>query len=291
MVRNHTGADLAIHAFLMVLALITLLPFYNVVITSFADPAAIREQRFYLIPTSFDLTSYELLLKGSYIGRAFTNSLVVTLAGAFVNVFVTTCGAYALSKRGMPGRKVILAGVVFTMLFSGGLIPLYLTIRSLDLINSYGAMIFPVAVSTFFLLVMMDHFRSIPPSLEESAKIDGANDIYILFRIVLPISKPTIAAITLFYAVARWNEWYYAMLFMTDPDMYPMQLFLRNMLLDVTRMARDDMGSSMVAQLSEMYPDGLKMASVVVTMAPIMLVYPYLQKYFASGVTLGAVKE
>lgn len=291
MVRSNTGTDFAIQAFLMILALITLLPFYNVVITSFADPAAIREQRFYLIPTSFDVTSYEILLRGSYIGRAFANSLVVTLAGAFVNVFVTACGAYALSKRSMPGRRGILAGVVFTMLFSGGLIPLYLTIRGLDLINSYGAMIFPVAVSTFFLIVMMDHFRSIPSSLEESAKIDGANDIYILFRIVLPISKPTIAAITLFYAVARWNEWYYAMLFMTDPDMYPMQLFLRNMLLDVTRMARDDMGSSMVAQLSEMYPDGLKMASVVVTMAPIMMVYPFLQKYFAAGVTLGAVKE
>lgn len=289
--RKNTWTDYAIHVWLMLLALITILPFYNVLITSFADPAAVVKQQFYLIPTSFNLSSYEILLKGSYIGRALTNSLIVTLVGVTVNMLVTTCGAYALSKKGMPGRNVMMSGVIFAMLFSGGLIPFYLTIKSLKLINSYGAMILPVAVSTFFLIVMINQFRSIPSELEESAKMDGANDIFILFRIVIPISKPTIAAITLFYAVARWNEWYYAMLFMTDTKMYPMQLFLRNMLMDVTKMARDDMGASMVAQLSETYPDGLKMASVIITMAPIMLVYPFLQKYFAAGVTLGAVKE
>lgn len=289
--RKNTWTDYAIHVWLMLLALITILPFYNVLITSFADPAAVVKQQFYLIPTSFNLNSYEILLKGSYIGRALTNSLVVTLVGVTVNMLVTTCGAYALSKKGMPGRNVMMSGVIFAMLFSGGLIPFYLTIKNLKLINSYGAMILPVAVSTFFLIVMINQFRSIPSELEESAKMDGANDIFILFRIVIPISKPTIAAITLFYAVARWNEWYYAMLFMTDTKMYPMQLFLRNMLMDVTKMARDDMGASMVAQLSETYPDGLKMASVIITMAPIMLVYPFLQKYFAAGVTLGAVKE
>lgn len=289
--RKNTWTDYAIHVLLMLLALITILPFYNVLITSFADPAAVVKQQFYLIPTSFNLSSYEILLKGSYIGRALTNSLIVTLVGVTINMLVTTCGAYALSKKGMPGRNVMMSGVIFAMLFSGGLIPFYLTIKSLKLINSYGAMILPVAVSTFFLIVMINQFRSIPSELEESAKMDGANDIFILFRIVIPISKPTIAAITLFYAVARWNEWYYAMLFMTDTKMYPMQLFLRNMLMDVTKMARDDMGASMVAQLSETYPDGLKMASVIITMAPIMLVYPFLQKYFAAGVTLGAVKE
>lgn len=289
--RKNTWTDYAIHVWLMLLALITILPFYNVLITSFADPAAVVKQQFYLIPTSFNLSSYEILLKGSYIGRALTNSLIVTLVGVTINMLVTTCGAYALSKKGMPGRNVMMSGVIFAMLFSGGLIPFYLTIKSLKLINSYGAMILPVAVSTFFLIVMINQFRSIPSELEESAKMDGANDIFILFRIVIPISKPTIAAITLFYVVARWNEWYYAMLFMTDTKMYPMQLFLRNMLMDVTKMARDDMGASMVAQLSETYPDGLKMASVIITMAPIMLVYPFLQKYFAAGVTLGAVKE
>lgn len=291
MTRSTTLFDYVNHVFLMALAILTILPFYNVLITSFADPAEVAKQRFYLIPSSLDWGSYNMLLNGSYIGRAFVNSIVVTVAGTIVNMVVTTCGAYALSKKGMPGRNAMMAGVIFTMLFSGGLVPFYLTIRNLQLINHYGAMILPVAVSTFFLIVMINQFRTIPPDLEESAKIDGANDIYILYKIVIPISKPTIAAITLFYAVARWNEWYYAMLFMTDTNMYPMQLFLRNMLLDVTRMARDDMGASMVSQLSEMYPDGLKMASVVVTMLPIMLVYPFLQKHFAAGVTLGAVKE
>jgi ABC-type sugar transport system, permease component len=291
MKQRSTVADYFIHAFLMLLAVISISPFYNVIITSFADPAAVNEQSFYLIPTSFDLSSYEMLLKGSYIGYSVMNSLIVTFAGTLVNMLVTTCGAYALSKKGMPGRGVMMSGIIFTMLFSGGLIPFYLTIKNLHMINTYSAMILPVAVSTFFLIVMISQFRTIPRDLEESAKIDGANDIYILFRIVIPIVKPTMAAITLFYTVARWNEWYYAMLFMTETKMYPMQLFLRNMLLDVTKMARDDMGAAMVAQLSQIYPDGLKMASVVLTMTPIMLVYPFLQKHFAAGVTLGAVKE
>ncbi|MEF3312139.1 carbohydrate ABC transporter permease [Paenibacillus sp. GYB004] len=289
--RQRSWADYAVNGLLMMLALLTVLPFYNVFITSFADPAEVAKQQFYLIPTSFTLDSYKTLLDGSYVGRALANSLIVTLAGTFVNMLVTTCGAYALSKKGMPGRTAMMAGIVFTMLFSGGLIPYYLTIKNLHLINNYGAMIFPVAVSTFFLIVMINQFRSIPPSLEESAKMDGANDIYILFRIVIPITKPMMAAITLFYAVARWNEWYNAMLFMTDTKKHPMQLFLRNMLADVTRMARDDMGATMMSQMTQTYPDGLKMASVIVTMVPIMLVYPFLQKYFSAGVTLGAVKE
>ncbi|CAG7600396.1 hypothetical protein PAESOLCIP111_00392 [Paenibacillus solanacearum] len=280
-----------IHLPLLLLALATILPFYNVLITSFADPASIAKQRLYLIPTSFSAVSYQTLLNGSFVGRALANSLMVTVVGTLVNMLVTSCGAYALSKKEMPGRRFLMVAIVFTMLFSGGLIPYYLTIKNLHLINTYGVMILPVAVNTFFLIILINHFRSIPPELEESAKIDGANDIYILFRIVLPISKPTLAAITLFYAVSRWNEWYLAMLFVNDPKKYPMQLFLRNMLIDITKMRRDDMGSAMVSQLSEIYPDGLKMASVIVTMLPIMLVYPYLQKYFAAGVTLGAVKE
>jgi len=291
MIRKSTWADYVIHFILMLLAAVSILPFYNVLITSFADPAAVAKQQFYLWPTSFDWSSYEILFKGSYIATSVKNSLLVTILGVGVNMAVTTCGAYALSKKGMPGRNLIMAGVVFTMLFSGGLIPLYLTIKNLNLINHYGSMIFPVAVSTFFLIVMINQFRDIPESLEESARLDGANDLHILFRIVIPITKPTIAAISLFYAVARWNEWYYAMLFLTDTDKYPMQLFLRNMLMDVTKMASSDSGASMIGQLSEAYPDGLKMASVVVTMLPIMIVYPFLQKHFAAGVTLGAVKE
>ncbi|MFC5648571.1 carbohydrate ABC transporter permease [Paenibacillus solisilvae] len=289
--RTSIWSNGLIHLVLMLLAILTVLPFYNVVITSFADPAAVAKQRFYLLPTSFSIESYNMLLKGSYIGRALTVTALITVAGTLLNMLVTACGAYALSKKTVPGRGAIMGLIVFTMLFGGGLIPYYLNIRNLHLINHYSVMVLPVAVNTFFLIVMLNHFRSIPAELEESAKIDGANDIRILFRIVLPISKPTLAAITLFYAVSRWNEWYLAMLFVNEPKRYPMQLFLRNMLMDVTKMHRDDMGASLVAQLSDIYPDGLKMASVIVTMAPIMILYPFLQKYFAAGLTLGAVKE
>ncbi|GGE02670.1 carbohydrate ABC transporter permease [Paenibacillus nasutitermitis] len=291
-IKSNAGlSSVLINTLLLLLALVTVLPFYNVFITSFADPASVAKQQFYLLPTSFSTASYKMLLNGSNVGLALSNTLLVTVLGTVVNMLVTSCGAYALSKKGMPGRNVMMAAIVFTMLFGGGLIPYYLTIKSLHLINHFSVMILPVAVNTFFLIIMISHFRSIPPELEESAKIDGANDIYILFRIVLPISKPTLAAITLFYAVSRWNEWYLAMLFVNDPKKHPMQLFLRNMLIDVTKMRRDDMGADMLSQISQIYPDGLKMACVVVTMLPIMLVYPFLQKYFAAGVTLGAVKE
>ncbi|UUZ95117.1 hypothetical protein LJK87_11790 [Paenibacillus sp. P25] len=168
--KYHTWGDYAINSFLMLLAVITVLPFYNVFITSFADPAAIVKQQFYLLPTSFSLVSYKLLLNGGYVGKALANSVIITVAGTLVNMLVTACGAYALSKKTMPGRSAMMAGIVFTMLFGGGLIPYYLTIKSLHLINSYSVMILPVAVNTFFLIILINHFRSIPPSWKSRQK-------------------------------------------------------------------------------------------------------------------------
>lgn len=275
----------------IIIAVIMILPFYNVVIRSVATPAAIAKQTFYLIPTSFDLASFEAIFNGGNLIGAFMVSVIVTVGGTFLSMLITTCGAYALSKKTLPGRKFFMMGILFTMFFNGGLIPYYLNVKSLGLVNNLLVMMIPIAVNTFYLIIMINYFKGVPQSLEESAKIDGASQIRTLFNIILPISLPTMSAITLFYAVNRWNEWWNALLFISDKEKYPMQLYLREMLIDATRMTTNSTAESMMSNMQKVTPDGLKMATVIVTMIPIMILYPYLQKHFTAGVMVGSVKE
>lgn len=289
--KKITLYDVILNSICLLIALAMILPFYNVVIRSVATPAAIAKQTFYLIPTSFDLSSFKALLEGKQIINAFFISVLVTVGGTFLSMLITTCGAYALSKKSLPGRKIILIGVLFTMFFNGGLIPYYLNIKSLGMINSLLVMVLPMAINTFYLIIMINYFKGVPQSLEESAKIDGASYIRTLFSIILPISLPTMSAITLFYAVDRWNEWWNALLFISDESKFPMQLYLREMLVDATRMANDSASASMMSSMQKVTPDGLKMATVIITMVPIMILYPFLQKHFAAGAMIGSLKE
>lgn len=284
-------ADMLINLFCIILAIVLVLPFYNVVIRSFASPAAVAQQQFYLIPTSFDLTAYKAIFEGGKIFTAFGVSMFVTVVGTVISLALTICGAYVLAKKNLPGRKAFIVFILITMFFNGGLIPYYLNIKDLNLINSVFVMILPNALNTFYMIIMMNYFRGLPKSLEESAKIDGARELVIMTKIIVPISKPTLAAITLFYAVDRWNEWWNALLFISDESKYPMQMFLREMLVDVTKMSSNSMAASMAATMRKVSPESLKMATVLVTMVPIMLVYPYMQKHFAAGVMLGSLKE
>lgn len=283
--------DIVLNGICFIIAIIMILPFYNVVIRSVATPDAIAAQTFYLIPTSFDLKSFKAIFDGGKLLQSFSISVFVTVVGTLLSMIITTCGAYGLSKKTLPGRKFLLIGILFTMFFNGGLIPYYLNIRSLGLTNNLLVLMLPSAVNTFYLIIMINYFKSIPKSLEESANIDGASKIRTLFNILIPISKPTIAAITLFYAVDRWNSWWDALLFLSDEKKYPMQLFLREILNDATRLATDSQAASMTSVMQEVTPDGIKMATVIVTMIPIMILYPYLQKHFAAGVMMGSVKE
>ncbi len=282
-------SDILINTFLMILLIMTFIPFYHVFIVSFASPEEILKQSYYLIPTTFNLSSYRMIWDYCRVDIAIGNSLFVTVIGTFLSMLVTSCAAYALSKKSIPGRRVIMAAILFTMLFSGGLVPFYLTIKNIGLVGSRFVMIFPTLVNTFYLIVMLNYFRTIPAGIEESAKIDGANDITILFRIVLPVSLPTMAAVTLFYSVDKWNEWWNAQLFISDQTKFPLQLFLRQMMFDYIRLVRDSQGINFMTK--NVFPDGLKTATIVVTILPIMFVYPFVQKYFASGVMLGAIKE
>lgn len=288
--RKNNLFDVFVYTLCILIALLMILPFYSVVIQSFATPDAIAKQPLYLIPTSFDFSSYKLVIFGGKFLKAFGVSTFVSVVGTALSMVLTICGGYVLSKKELPGRRILILFVLFTMFFNGGLIPYYLNIKSLGLINKVAVMFVPNAINTFYMIIMMNYFKSVPASLEESAKIDGANYLTILLKIIIPISKPTIAAITLFYAVDRWNEWWSAMLFIMDTDKFPMQLYLRELLIDVNNLG-NNMAQSMISSLKKTTTEGIKMATVVVTVLPIMLVYPFLQKYFAAGVMVGSIKE
>lgn len=288
--NKRDAADYAIHAILLLLAACMIFPFYNVIIVSFGESAAMAKQTVYLIPTSFDFSAYRLILNESRFLDAFLVTGFVTVAGTAINLAVTLSGAYVLSKPELPGKKWILSAILFTMFFNGGLIPFYLTVKNLGLINHLFAMILPVTVNTFYLIICIAFFRTLPAALEESAKLDGANDIQILLRIVLPVSMPMVATITLFYAVDRWNEWWNGMLFMTDIKLLPLQSLLREIMVNYSQIMQNVNASSILSQYGTLQPVMLKMAVLVITALPIVCLYPFLQKYFAKGVMIGAIK-
>ena len=282
--RGKSRINLIFHIGFILLSLLSLFPFYTVIIGSFGTPTGL------IIPTTFTLEGYQQIIKFG-IGRAFSVSTAVTVVGTFISLLLTTIAAYVLSKKDMPGRNVMMSLIIFTMFFGGGLIPYYLTVKGIGLYDSYWVMIFPSAINTFYIWIMLSFFREYPVSLEESARIDGAGDLAILLRIVIPTSMPVIASISLFYAVDRWNDWYTPMLFLTDIDKYPLQLMLRNMLTSIDQILSRNVGVSAIDQSKIKIPrDSLKMAAIVITCLPIMVVYPFLQKYFAKGVMIGSIK-
>ena len=241
-----------------------------------------------IIPATFDFSGYSFIFSsGSNIVNSYRTTILRTLVGTSLNILLTTLMAYPLSKKYYPARKAVTALVVFTMWFSGGLIPSYMLNKTLGLVNSFWVYIFPCAVNAFNMIIMRNFFMQIPDSLEESAKLDGANDLVVFFRIYLPLSTASIATITLFYAVFHWNMWFDSMLYMNRKDWWTMQYTLR-MLIDsanVTDVAT--VGSAM----DNIPPaETVRMATIVVATLPILCVYPFLQKYFVKGMLVGSVK-
>lgn len=275
---------------LALFALFTVYPLYNVLLVSFTSYRDSTLSGFYLLPRSINFSSYEYIFTDATVPRGFLVTTAVTFFGVLYNMFLSITMGYALSKRNYPGRNFFMYMVILTMIFNGGLIPYYIVVNSLGLVDRIASMIIPVGINTFYMILLMNYFRNIPDSIEESAKIDGASDITVLARIVLPISKPILATVVLFYAVDRWNEYFNAMLFVRSPENMPIQMILRNMLVNMQTSISSSMGSLIVGAREPVYTQGVRMAIVVVTSLPILMFYPFLQKYFTKGIMLGSIK-
>ena len=287
-IRRFGAVDFILLFFLTLLALLILYPFYNVFLVSIVpNTIYMRYKGLMLWPPALTIEAYEFTFKSSLIWTGYRNSILITVFGTIYNMVLTILCAYALIKP-IPGGKFIRFAIVFTMYFSGGLIPYYLLIRDIKLMDTLWSMVLPTGINIMYMLIISNYFKSLPPALEESAKIDGATDLRILWSIILPLSLPLLATFTLYYAVERWNEWYNAMLFVKSVSKWPLQNVLRTIINDVNMMATQNIPGQAKPDIQG---DAIKMSSIIVAMAPIMCLYPFLQRYFLSGLTLGAVKE
>jgi putative aldouronate transport system permease protein len=283
-------ADTVITAIMILLTLMVLFPFYNMLLVSVARYEDIISTPLYLVPKAIDLRNYRMAVLYPSFVNSVGVSLFVTVVGTSLSLLATTVGAYVLSRRNLPFRKFFFYFLVITMYLSAGLIPWYLVMKELGFVDSIWVMVIPPMINTFYLILMRNYFESIPVDLEESAKIDGANDIQILFQIMIPVATPIIATIALFYAVDRWNDWWLAMIFIQDKAKEPLQLILRHMVVDATIDLGNTMMNAMRDAHIQVHARSLQMATVTLTTIPILLVYPFLQRYFTKGIMLGAIK-
>jgi putative aldouronate transport system permease protein len=267
--------------------IVTLYPFVTIVARSLSDEAEIIAGRVNLVPRGFDLTAYRLVTSDSLFWTNYRNTVVYTVVATAISIALTTCYAYVLSKPQLKGRGALVGIAVFTMFFSGGLIPNYVLITSLGMKNTIWAVVVPNAINVFNLLVMKAFFESLPTELEEAAAVDGLNTYGILLRIVLPLSKAIIATMVLFYAVSFWNSWFTAFLYLDQQELFPVTVYLRNLIAGAT--GAESAGGVPDADAVQAAAT-LQSVTIVLTTLPILAVYPFVQRYFVSGVLLGAVK-
>ncbi|MDQ1913927.1 carbohydrate ABC transporter permease [Paenibacillus sp. GD4] len=273
-------------AVLGLLALLTCFPFYYVLIVSLTDPAEFLQKRWVLWPDQWSLDSYRYLLSAKAFVRSIGNSAFLAVVGTACSLTVTSALAYALSRRRMRGRRQVQLMVLLTILFSPGMIPAYMLVRQLGLLNSMGSIIIPTLANGWSVLLMKAFFDSLPSELDESASIDGSNELRTWLSIILPLSLPALAAFGLFYAVGYWNQFFSALLYINDAKKWPIQVLLQNMLLSASNTELDANDVSTQPPPSEM----LKMAAIIIATVPIVIVYPFLQKHFAKGAMVGSIK-
>lgn len=265
-------------------------PLYFIVIASISDPSAVYAGKVVLFPQGFTLDGYKRILEYESFFTGYRNTILYTLVGTAVNVVITIPGAYALSRKDLVGRNVIMMGITFTMIFSGGLIPSYLLVLDLNLYNTMWALILPVAVSAWNLIVARTFFQqSIPDELLEAARLDGSDNFRFFFSIVLPLSKSIIVVMILFYAVSHWNSYFNAMIYLKDVDKHPLQLILRSILFENSLGDMVEDAATLAAQ--QKLGDLIKYGVIIASSLPLMILYPFLQRYFIQGVMIGAVKS
>ncbi len=274
---------------LAVIVIMTVYPILYVIFASFSNGDRLLAHSGLLWkPLGFTAAGYKMVFKDPMIVRGYLNTIFVVVVGSFVSMAITILASYFLARKEVVGQKAIMIYIIITMFFSGGMIPFYFTVRSLGLYNSIWALVFPSAVNTFNLIVMKTNFQGVPDGLIEAAILDGADHFRILASVVLPLVKPILAVISLYYIVGRWNEWFYAMMFLQDRVKYPLQLVLRGILIanDTNAMSA---GTGFGDQ--EAVSESIKYGVIVVATVPILCIYPFLQKYFVKGTMVGAVKE
>lgn len=273
--------DVFNYVFMGIVAVVMVFPLFFVVIGSFSVSGMIGGFN------AFSLDAYKYIFTTNSLARSTVNSVFITVVGTFINIVMTSITAYALSKKYLAGRNVMMTIIVIFMLFNPGMIPNYLVVSKLHMTNSFLSLWLPGAISAYNMIIMKNFFQGLPDSIEESAKIDGCHDLQVFLKIVLPISKASLATITLFYAVGHWNSYFNAMMYINDIDKWPIQVWLRQIIvLSVGGFA----GNESLAEYAKVPSDAVKYAVICVSTLPIVVVYPFLQKYFAKGVLLGSVK-
>lgn len=289
-IRSRTDAlfDTGVYAIMIAFSAIFLYPVLYAISCSFSGAEALLHQEVWLWPVDVTLKSYQMVFEHKYVLSSYGNTILYTVLGTAYSVLLTILGAYPLSRSYLPFRDFFMLIIAFTMLFGGGLIPTFLVVRDLKLINTLWALVFPCAVTPFNLILLRTSMQGIPDAIEESAKIDGANDWIILVRIILPMCMASVMTVVLLYFVAKWNDWFNALIYLNDREKYPLQLILRDILV-----SNDDktLNQQMLREAKNSVSSlGFKCAIMVIAMAPLLVVYPFIQRYFVKGVMVGAVK-
>lgn len=284
-----TWFDSIIVLIICLISLLVILPFLYIIAVSFSPAGDSLAGNFFIWPKHWTLDAYSYLLNADTFMTSVRNSVVITALGTCLSLFVSVTLAYALSKKFLPGRRAMLLFIFFTMIFHGGMIPSYLVVKNLGLIDSYWAVILPAASSAFNIMVIRSFFQSLPESLDEAARIDGAGEFRILYSVVLPLSKPILATFALFFMVQFWNEFFSAVIYLNDTSRWPIQPLLRQMVaISASNISAE---AAVDAQLAANLGPNVQNAAILLAMLPIVVVYPFLQKYFAKGALLGSIKE
>ena len=285
--RKLDGIDIASMVILTASVLLIVFPFYTSLVTSFATSASYLRKPVQLFPESFTWGNYQYVLTHLSILDGYKNTMLVVGVGTIISMSISLMFSYGLAMRNYPGKKIAFLFLLITMYFSGGLIPTYMLIRNLNLINNPMAIVFLCGVSPFNIIIMKNGMEALPQELLEAARIDGAGEGRIFVEIIIPLIKPIVVTFTLFTAVAYWNEWYWSMIILTRGESKPLQVMLRDVVTSIDAASLESMGS---VEGMNVFSQGLKMAAVMITMLPIMLVYPFVQKHFTKGILVGAVK-
>ena len=286
--RADVAMDIVVYVIMILMSIIFLYPVVYAIANSFSGADAVLRREVWLWPVDFTLQSYKLVMEHQYVLPAYWNTILYTVLGTAYSLALTVLGAYPLSRRYLPFRNLFMLIIAFTMMFSGGLIPTYLLVRDLGLVNKIWALVLPCAVTPFNLILLRTSMQEIPAAIEESAKIDGANDWIILLRIILPMCMASLMTIALLYFVSKWNDWFNALIYLNDRSMYPVQLILREILIsNDDKMLNQALLRDAKSSVSSL---GFKCAIMVIAIAPLILLYPFVQKFFVKGILVGAVK-